>query len=274
MDPMNQPGGQLDDRARDVLARYKAEIGPSPQDVSASWQAIAAQASVEGEVAVAAQQRRSVARRGFALGVLVATVTTAAAAVLVLWLQPWDSTATSEPDGHQAAQYEGRERTEGGNAVPREPEPTTTRRDARTRDDAVLEPIEADLVIEEDDLDEGLDEGLDEDLDEGLEASRPKRAEPRPTVDPITALKEETALLDRARGALSAGRARDALARVAEHGRRFPRGAMAEEAAAIAVGALCEVGPAKRWRNALAGFDRRYPKSPLRVHLRDDCFSQ
>lgn len=264
MDPMNQLGGQLDDRARDVLARYKAEIGPSPQDVSASWQAIAAQASVQGEVAVAAQQRRSVARRGFALGVLVATVATAAAAVLVLWLQPWDSTATSAPDGHQAAQYEGRERTEGGNAVAREPEPATTRRDARTRvrDDAALEPVEADLVIEDDDLDDGLD------------ASRPKRAEPRPPVDPLTALKEETALLDRARSALSAGRARDALARVAEHGRRFPRGTMAEEAAAIAVGALCEVGSAKRWRTALARFDRRYPKSPLRVHLRDDCFAQ
>ena len=48
----------------------------------------------------------------------------------------------------------------------------------------------------------------------------------------------------------------------------------AEEAAAIRVGALCDVGPAKRWRKALVGFDRRYPKSPLRVHLRDDCFVQ
>ena len=258
MDPMNQLD-QLDDRARDVLARYKAEIGPSPQDVSTSWQAIAAQASAEGEVAVAAQQRRSVARRGFALGVLVAT---AAAAVLVLWVQPWGSTATSNPNGPTAAQYEGRERTEGGNAVAREPEPTpSTRRRPETERmpldvDAVED--EADLVIEDDDVEA---------------PTRPKRSEPRPSVDPITALKEETALLDRARSALSSGRARDALARVAEHGRRFPRGTMAEEAAAIRVGALCEVGPDKRWRKALAGFDRRYPRSPLRVHLRDDCFS-
>jgi hypothetical protein len=49
-------------------------------------------------------------------------------------------------------------------------------------------------------------------------------------------------------------------------------GAMREEIELLRVEALCDGGDRLRWKRAIARFDRRFPGSPLRVHLRRDCF--
>jgi hypothetical protein len=86
-----------------------------------------------------------------------------------------------------------------------------------------------------------------------------------------SALRREMDLVRDARTALTEGRPRRALALVSAHRRKFPHGLLREEARALEVAALCEVGPRTRWRAALSRFDADHPGSPLRAKLRDTC---
>lgn len=71
----------------------------------------------------------------------------------------------------------------------------------------------------------------------------------------------ERALLDRGRSALREGRARAALGAADEHRKRFPRGRLVEERAALRVRALDRLGRHDASRAAARAFLRHYPSS-------------
>jgi hypothetical protein len=73
----------------------------------------------------------------------------------------------------------------------------------------------------------------------------------------------ELALLQRAQVAYAGGDFVDALALVAEHGRRFPSGRLAEEREALRVRSLAHAGRAEEAQRAAAAFAERFPRSVL-----------
>jgi hypothetical protein len=88
---------------------------------------------------------------------------------------------------------------------------------------------------------------------------------------PADALAEETRLLRDADAATRAGDAPRALALLAEHARRFPRGVLGEERDAETVLALCAAGRTSEARAAAQRFLAARPGSPLAGRVRSSC---
>lgn len=84
-------------------------------------------------------------------------------------------------------------------------------------------------------------------------------------------LAEEVRLLSSAQRALNEGDPTTALARLAEHGRRFPEGTMAEERDAARALALCRAGRREEAQAAAARFLADRPTSPLAARVRASC---
>ena len=84
-------------------------------------------------------------------------------------------------------------------------------------------------------------------------------------------LAEEVRLLSSAQRALNEGDPTTALARLAEHGRRFPSGTMAEERDAARALALCRAGRREEAQAAAARFLADRPTSPLAARVRASC---
>lgn len=80
-------------------------------------------------------------------------------------------------------------------------------------------------------------------------------------VSPLEALAAERGILDRAKRALARGAPDDALEAIAEHARRFPRGALSEEREALRVQALVRAGRYAEARARADEFRRRAPQS-------------
>ncbi len=76
-------------------------------------------------------------------------------------------------------------------------------------------------------------------------------------------LRAEQALLDAARRALAAGRADEALVRLAAHVKAYPGSVFAEEREALSVNALVQSGRYEEARARAALFVRRFPRSML-----------
>ncbi len=74
-------------------------------------------------------------------------------------------------------------------------------------------------------------------------------------------LKEERALLEGARSALSAGNTKDALAAVELHAHRFPSGQLSEERECLHIRALVVSGDVDGAKRGAAAFAQRYPNS-------------
>ena len=96
----------------------------------------------------------------------------------------------------------------------------------------------------------------------------PSRSPARPTPDAIRA---ERALLASAHTALRTGDTAAALAILADHASRFPRGLLVEERAATQVRALCAAGETARADAARAAFLRRWPRSIHAARVRVTC---
>ena len=79
----------------------------------------------------------------------------------------------------------------------------------------------------------------------------------------------ELALIQKAQAAYADGNLPSALELLAEHGRRFPNGRLAEEREALRVRSLAGCGRAADARRALQAFAERYPQSVLLPHLRE-----
>ena len=88
---------------------------------------------------------------------------------------------------------------------------------------------------------------------------------------PSDSLAEEVRLLSKAEQQLYAGHADDAMRTLAEHDRRFPGGALAEERMAARVQALCALGRVPEARADFAKLARAYPRSPQLDRARRFC---
>jgi hypothetical protein len=88
---------------------------------------------------------------------------------------------------------------------------------------------------------------------------------------PALKLKAEAALVSEAQRALGAGRAGEALERLAQYDQRFPGGALRSEADATRVFALCQSGRTREAVAAKESFLRRYPSSPAAPRVRSAC---
>ncbi len=103
-------------------------------------------------------------------------------------------------------------------------------------------------------------------------ADRPAaKREPGKAESPALELKAEAALIGEAQRALGAGRAAEALARLAQYDQRFPGGALRGEADATRVFALCQSGRLREGEAAKQAFLRRYPASPAAPRVRSAC---
>jgi len=80
----------------------------------------------------------------------------------------------------------------------------------------------------------------------------------------------ELDLLARAQVAYAAREFSEVLARVAEHGRRFPNGRLAEEREALHVRALQGAGRTEEARRAAAAFESRFPRSIMLPRLSEE----
>ena len=84
-------------------------------------------------------------------------------------------------------------------------------------------------------------------------------------------LAEEARLLKQAQQALRAGQPQAALAALAEHQRRFPRGQLALERSAARVTALCALGRTPEALSAARAFLQQHPQSGLSQQVRASC---
>jgi len=84
-------------------------------------------------------------------------------------------------------------------------------------------------------------------------------------------LGEEVALLSRAETELHAGRPAKALLALAEHQRKFPRGALAEERTAARIQALCALGRSEEANAQLRQLLHISPNSALEERARQAC---
>jgi hypothetical protein len=95
----------------------------------------------------------------------------------------------------------------------------------------------------------------------------------RPRPDPMRATLEVDPLADAAaivfagQAALARGEADVALAHARAHARRFPAGALAQEAGALEIAALCKLGQRDRAATAAAALHRRFPASAVAATL-------
>ncbi len=147
--------------------------------------------------------------------------------------------------------------TPRGNTVKRTPAPEETAPELETE----VEP-ESEAVLET--------------LDDEAEVPAPKtktraRKRPRPAAEPASVLADESALLGKAKVAVSAGRNKDALAAIRDHASKFPGGELAEVRRALEVKVLCNLGRTEEARKASDRFLRRHRRSALAGQVRSSC---
>ena len=82
---------------------------------------------------------------------------------------------------------------------------------------------------------------------------------------------EEMALIRKAQRALAGGRADAALATLAEHERKFPRGSMNEDRLALRALALCSAGRHDEGRRAAKLLEQRFPRSLYAERVDERC---
>jgi hypothetical protein len=100
---------------------------------------------------------------------------------------------------------------------------------------------------------------------EPVSSTRTKR--PRPSITPPESYAAELQLLQRAQSEYASHDFVNALVLLAEHGRRFPRGRLAEEREALRVRSLARAGRGDEARRALASFANRFPHSAFLPRL-------
>jgi hypothetical protein len=271
----------LDQRDRDLLARYKASLSP-PEDVAQSnWEVIAER--VEHEPVPRSRAR------GVWLGVGVA------AALVLASLAGFHASELlrDEPVGHrvmsvdQAAMpraAEGQASMPAGEVAVERASAANVHGPTPGEAPMTVEARPGELPAVESPTVESVG-SMRVDGDPVVEAPATTSQRKRPTSEdrrppgssrsvgeePID-IKAELDVLVRARTALEAEDFARVLALVQRHDREFPQGMMREEIGMLRVGALCKVGPAERWASARSRFENEFPGSPLLAHLREGCF--
>lgn len=105
---------------------------------------------------------------------------------------------------------------------------------------------------------------------QGMSSPRPGSPS-APRLAPLDSLPQEVRLLSRAEQQMNDGLAGDALRTLAEHERRFPNGALAEERMAARVQALCALGRTTDAKSELTRLTHAYPRSPHLERARRVC---
>jgi hypothetical protein len=108
------------------------------------------------------------------------------------------------------------------------------------------------------------------------ESPRPARARPRAPKSPSAPstqidITEELALISSAKALLASGNARGALAKTAEHEKKYPRGSLVDERKLLRIRALCEAGKKELARQEAARFLRRKPGAAISARVREAC---
>jgi hypothetical protein len=88
---------------------------------------------------------------------------------------------------------------------------------------------------------------------------------------PASALAEEARLVAAARRALGSGAHGEALARLAEHARRFPSGQLTEDRLALRARVHCARGDFEQGRRAAVELRRAFPRSSQHARIDRDC---
>jgi hypothetical protein len=101
------------------------------------------------------------------------------------------------------------------------------------------------------------------------EAPAPTTRRPHRLLEPQESYAAELQLLQRAQSEYASHDFGNALLLLAEHGRRFPKGRLAEEREALRVRSLARAGRGDEARRALASFAKRFPHSAFLPRLED-----
>jgi hypothetical protein len=200
-------------------------------------------------------------RRSAVLGVL------AAAAVALLWIGREALEAEPDVPAIQAG-YEHGAASPGGQVERRAPEATVRGHEGdEPRSPSSVEPEAAEPAAPE--LAPSRS-GADR---RGSASPERRRAATEPAPEPAlgSTLAEENRLLAQARAALIDERPEQALARLADHARRFPDGVLAEERQALRAVALCEAGRNAEGDAAASSFLREHPQAALAQRVRSAC---
>jgi outer membrane protein assembly factor BamD (BamD/ComL family) len=97
----------------------------------------------------------------------------------------------------------------------------------------------------------------------------PKSPRAHRPITPQESYAAELQLLQRAQSEYASQDFDNALVLVAEHGRRFPNGRLAEEREALRVRSLARAGRGDEARRALAAFANRFPHSVFLPRLQE-----
>lgn len=111
----------------------------------------------------------------------------------------------------------------------------------------------------------------DEPLSEDVPRKTSVRRSAAQQLAPKSTLEEEAQLLAMAQQRISQGDAKSALDVLAEHQRRFPRGALSLERRATVAIAHCLSGQTSRGRGEAERFRRKHPNSPMVKRLESAC---
>jgi hypothetical protein len=106
-------------------------------------------------------------------------------------------------------------------------------------------------------------------LETGELAPSSRSHRPHRSVSPQESYAAELQLLQRAQSEYASHDFANALMLVAEHGRRFPNGRLAEEREALRVRSLARAGRGDEARHALASFAKRFPHSAFLPRLQE-----
>lgn len=242
---------ELSDETRRALAEYRAAPAVSKQDHARMWarlQASVAQANASEPDARSVRVSRTLAR--------IAVAVAAAAAVLLFIRAVGSPTigADTQPEARRdQAQYGATPDDRPARAQPSTPTATGSSHAPPTNEPADLaSPATATT-------DDRAAEPPNARSD--TSGSPTKRSAVEPQARAADPLREEIALLTRARRALERGDTDDALQTLEVHARRFPRGQMAEDRAALRPQVLCSAGNSGQALATAVAFARAYPKS-------------
>ena len=247
-----------------VSAAKSLDETPPPEAGARMWGNVAAKvaggAAVGVAVATAGANSASAATASAAtssLGLTLAKVGAAVAITTGIGVGVAAVTAVPEPDP-----------TEARVAVVQDAEPpATSTRPANTRTPA---PEETAPEEPEPEPEEVLEIVEVEDAPAPKLKARPRKR-PQPAAEPASLLADESALLGKAKVALSGGRNKDALAAIRSHASKFPNGELAEVRRALEVKVLCNLGRTAEARKAADRFLKRHRRSALAGQVRSSC---
>jgi hypothetical protein len=247
---------------RDALARYAAGLDASRWRLDRNWTDLRARL-VADEKAKDDRERDRPPRRAFRW--LVAGLGLAAAALVIATLTQLGP-ATVHEDGHPGALM-----------------PYGTPEPAASRDCAKAEPSGHDdppRVPTDRSAPSGVIDAIDTTPPLATPAAPARHDPPRrvararkPSPSPVASIEGEVAVLRQARAAFRDRDYAGALARIDEHRRHYPAGALVEERMALRVRVLCRAGDTSGARRERDQFLAAHGDSPLAATVRHACES-